>query len=478
MKVTNTRYKRLPLAAFFLAVLLASLFYTPLQAQNKQKFKGLSIGDTLPDVKLKMFNYKSAWESTRALCGKWLILDFWETYCGACVSSVPRVDSLQKQFADQLNILLVSSKKQAQVQKTLERLMAGAYSHLGVAVEDSALNRLFPHNIIPHEIWIDPSGVIRAVSSGNDVNQENIRALISGQNRPISQKKDDLSWDFRQSMGGIASQDSAMLYRSTLHRYNASIGSAISFRSQQSTPKRFWKNHVYFSNLAPIQMYYVAYMVLTEGSGFNLNPNRIVVEIKDPAIRMRYANAGLTPTPFVPEKFPYMSWADQPSFNRDNGNSYDLLLPAAVADSVFLRYVFEDLNRFFPVKGKVQPRNLDCLVIVTKDKQLAQQRLAASGSKTSLITTDEKIGVSNATMDVFVKNQMTRFSSLPVVNETAIDYPVDLIIDFGGSALLDRKLGAVVNSPLDEVVFKKQLNLYGLDLIHTKRQIKALVLSD
>jgi thiol-disulfide isomerase/thioredoxin len=34
--------------------------------------------------------------------GKLMILDFWATWCGACISKFPKLDSLQKKYADKL----------------------------------------------------------------------------------------------------------------------------------------------------------------------------------------------------------------------------------------------------------------------------------------------------------------------------------------------------------------------------------------
>lgn len=43
--------------------------------------------------------------------GKYVLLDFWANYCGACISAFPKIGKIQQQYADQLTIISISVDK-------------------------------------------------------------------------------------------------------------------------------------------------------------------------------------------------------------------------------------------------------------------------------------------------------------------------------------------------------------------------------
>ena len=43
--------------------------------------------------------------------GKYVLLDFWANYCGACISAFPKIGEIQQQYADQLTIISISVDK-------------------------------------------------------------------------------------------------------------------------------------------------------------------------------------------------------------------------------------------------------------------------------------------------------------------------------------------------------------------------------
>ena len=83
----------------------------PIKAQTSLTQNGLKPGDELPDIKIhKLFNYPVKDTRLSAFRGKVLILDFWATWCSPCVAMMPRMDSLQKEFAGKIQFLPVSNQ--------------------------------------------------------------------------------------------------------------------------------------------------------------------------------------------------------------------------------------------------------------------------------------------------------------------------------------------------------------------------------
>lgn len=82
-------------------------------AATAQKIKPLTIGDTIPEtlwqMPLQVINNPQG-KNTITLNDyreKLIILDFWATYCTPCVASVSKLDTLQKQFNNQIKVITV-----------------------------------------------------------------------------------------------------------------------------------------------------------------------------------------------------------------------------------------------------------------------------------------------------------------------------------------------------------------------------------
>jgi len=105
--------------------------------------------------------------------------------------------------------------------------------------------------------------------------------------------------------------------------------------------------------------------------------------------------------------------------------------------------------------------------------------LASKGGPFKENLTNYTVGVQNATMDEFVRININPFAiTPPVLNESGISGPVDILINFSSSKLVNPQWGVVVNSPLDEAVFRSELGRYGLDLVHARRIVPMLIISD
>ena len=87
-----------------------ALLFTCLLQIYFSKAQCLNIGDPVPDLKLEVSNYFKNNLSFSELKGKLVILDFWSHICVNCIKSFPLIDSLQKQFAGRIQIILVNQE--------------------------------------------------------------------------------------------------------------------------------------------------------------------------------------------------------------------------------------------------------------------------------------------------------------------------------------------------------------------------------
>ncbi len=91
------------------------------------------------------------------LKGKFVLIDFWATWCGPCRRSIPALNSLCRQFKDRLVVIGLSDETEEVVRK-----MAEPKIDYFVAIDTQhrtasaiGLTR------IPHTLLVDPKGIVR-----------------------------------------------------------------------------------------------------------------------------------------------------------------------------------------------------------------------------------------------------------------------------------------------------------------------------
>lgn len=470
--------------AIYIALIVFLFAYAhenQLKAQETP-LKELKIGDVLDGrIPLQLFNHPGTKSGTiEQYRGKWLILDFWETYCMACINAMPKYQKLNEKYRDNLEIVMVTKSDPENVQSFLKRSPVTRGTDFSFIVRDSVLNKLFPHRIIPHEVWIDPDGVVRAITGGEEVNEDNINKVLLDKNYKLPIKSENRDWK-KERMVDANSED-RLLFRSILKSYDPTAPRRAWFERASSTPHgdsaSFHRiKHVYFSNYRPLAMFYAVYMFGCYGNSGALNPHRIVVEIKNSRMRMQYANPDLK-IPFFPV-MPYMHYKTKEEFYQENWFSYDLTLPGYLPEKQVFNYVFEDLNHYFPIKAKIERRSVPCLVVKTEDQKYSQALLQSKNGETKSEMNDEAIIVQNYPIKELFDYYFLNFRSKPIIDETGVDYNIDIEINFKYSPYLDRTRGLVVNMlNFDEKVFREEMAKYGLQVTVESRPVDLLVIYD
>ncbi len=179
--------------------LLAFLWLALNSYAQQQGTKPLTVGDTIPHIiltdvvnfpvsKIQLSNYK----------GKLLILDFWATWCNSCISTFPKLDTLQSKFNNRLQFVLINNltrtlntkEKVADFFKQRKGL-ARNLRHIPVCTDTTIrLTQLFPCKFIPHYVWVSPAGTIIAITGSEAVTTANIRKAIRGKPLALPIKKE------------------------------------------------------------------------------------------------------------------------------------------------------------------------------------------------------------------------------------------------------------------------------------------------
>jgi hypothetical protein len=92
----------------------------------------------------------------------------------------PYIDSLQKTFGDQILILQVAYERAEAIAPVVAAMQKVKPFQLPGVTSDTVLNHLFPHHSLPHFVWIDRSGTVRAITEEKEVNAANISRMLQG----------------------------------------------------------------------------------------------------------------------------------------------------------------------------------------------------------------------------------------------------------------------------------------------------------
>ncbi len=399
--------------------------------------KSLSIGDAIPTIQFtNLINYKSSSAHLSDFKGKLFILDFFATWCTACIRELPKLDSLQKKFAGQLQIILVAHESTEKLNAFRKKNKLFADCTLPVVTSDSILKKLFPFKYFPHEVWINEQGRVDAITEPIYINADNINAWLSSKKLHLPLKADALDFDFRKPLlqNGNGGDESSLLFRSLLTYHLKGMGGSSGHITDTNTTRWYYIN-------ATILILYM------KALGFE--SNRIILQVADPS---RY----ILPAEQTEE------WKD------NNLYCYELTAPAHTSKDTLNSLMFHDLNRYLGLNGRMEKRLVKCFALKNNS---AFDTLISTKSLTPHITVNEKTGnciFQNQSMQAVVATFNSYNSPAPgkpiIVDETGITVKVDMEIP--SDALNDFTL------------LQRSLLSYGLTLIPVERELDMFILTE
>lgn len=113
--------------------------------------------------------------ATPNTAGKFVLVDFWATWCGPCRRSIPELNKLHAQFKDRLVVIGLSDESEADVKK-----MKSPAIDYAVAIDTSAtMMRAVGVEGIPHALLLDPKGIVRFEGHPGYLNEKNVAALLA-----------------------------------------------------------------------------------------------------------------------------------------------------------------------------------------------------------------------------------------------------------------------------------------------------------
>ena len=129
---------------------LLSLVFTLVAANTSfAQNKSLKVGESLPEsfwtTPLQVVNHPQKTINLTADKDKLILLDFWATWCSACLKKFPQMEELKKKFSDKINIIAVTDQNRATIEKFFASSNGQRYKDVVSVVDDKMLNQMFPH---------------------------------------------------------------------------------------------------------------------------------------------------------------------------------------------------------------------------------------------------------------------------------------------------------------------------------------------
>lgn len=415
-------------------------------AQQTTLSTGLRIGEKMPDLVLTgIYNHTSDTLKMSDLRGKLVILDFWNTRCIACLKAFPKVDSLQKAYRGQVQIIAVGKEGYQETVDFFNRFTNVHRPDIPFITGDTVLSNLFPHVGDPYHVWISPEGTILHLASGAYLTPEKVELAISGNETGIPTTASRTK--YLKTMLDTA-YDDEIAHASYLVRRNSSKG----FRLEK--PKT---TNEYTISGSVQQMYQHAFRDLGMIDFDPFRGGRTLLVTTSP---------GLYAQPEFLSGQSLLNWLDDYTF------FYQCRVPPSDSLNLF-SYVKADFKRYFGLHAQIEKRILNCWVLTRLD---TVDRLATQGGGAvyTFVSTSvrrpplsEIRRLQNADYDflsTWFINTIERITEQPCLDETGYKGNIDLAFS-----------GNTMDYPTVEKI-QLELRRYGLALILEPREFEVLVL--
>lgn len=170
---------KIKILLLFWVICLSASVSIAQKSRNYDLSKALKIGDTFtPPKRTALMRGDMKKIDWKALADKIVVFDFFDTFCGTCIGSMPHLQELQDKHSDKLQVFNVTW----QDKKTLDRFFATnptVIAHkvnLPVIYADVDLRAWFPYQAAPH-IVIVFNGKVQAITFNRLLTEENVLRL-------------------------------------------------------------------------------------------------------------------------------------------------------------------------------------------------------------------------------------------------------------------------------------------------------------
>lgn len=403
----------------------------------------LMVGDKIPEITLHdVLYYKADTLRLSDLKGKLIILDFWSTGCMSCIKHFPEIDSIQKNFGDRVQYLLVSRQNKKQIQTFFETKTRIVRPSVPFITGDILLEKYFPHRAMPFFVWINEESKVQHLLFGQ-TGYLQIKNYLSG----IKNNLREYIIPRIENSPLTNSWNSLTAYYSFLSRC------ADTLQLRDPPGKQF--SSLTYNCTSVLSLYEYAYnMFYNMGYEFH-RPGRLLAEGED-------ADKFLEPK----EKEEREKWYETSTY------TYQLIIDKSKEDKLY-SLMIQDLDRMFGLKAAIEKRTVTCLTLVRTSKK---DKLKTKGGdkKDNFLASNIKTPKFDSTR-ILINSPFSILSTRLKANiESDLRIPFMDITGYTGN--IDISVNGLALDPFDLELLKMELNKYDLDLIWKDFILDVLVI--
>jgi len=447
MRTANVKFVCMNTIKLLLA-LCSLLISLTIKAQPDPQTSDPVIGQPFPNYSFQdIVGYPDRSLTINELKGKWLVLDFWNEFCASCVSSFPKIDTLQRKFANNVKFVLVGYNKPffgnrtSAVKKVYEKLKANFKLILTVAFDSVLYDNLEIGGVgCPYIVIIDPNGIVRYLTE--HVTEKDIQAILNNE-------------------------------KPRLNKIKRALGKGV---QKSSDPNLIDTNYIYETAISKSfkSGYYIKPDLPTDSSStniFELNGMTLDYLYRFALTGETYWDSYNYPLYKTFKFYPILEILDSSNFDSLNKFWFKLKLPYNITKREVMLTLQKSLYESFGYSATVEKREVRCWKVLLKDSTY-RSKLLTKGGNSSITFRDN-----NKFLGASIRNEPFKYiliylaasfqqqggKEFPFVDETNINENVDIDIN----ALLS-----------DFNDFKRALSKSGIEIKLGFKEMNCIVIRE
>jgi thiol-disulfide isomerase/thioredoxin len=409
-------------------------------------FKGVSqtlkVGDPFPSIiATDVINYGDSLLRFNDLSCPLIILNFWNQGCEANMDAFPKLDSLQKIFKGELQLVMVNRERKDSTLRFFSKRKRLVLPAIPMVTGGEKLWKLFTNSSIPYQVWIH-DGKVAYITNSYNLSRRHIEGVLAGK-RPV--------------MINLPDEEGKQIPEWQRFLYSSSLSSCSKGRKDMGDTEGVIDGTLISlssSCVSAVDLFIKAYREYNKHA-FRTT-KEVVLDADNP---FRYT--------YPPQDDEIDEWKPQYSY------TYQLVLPISLRKSRY-QFMQQDLKRYFPLEAKIEKRKIKCYALVRTG---SLQALASKGGKRIdrlLPTAFLKDGDSSR----YARN--FPFSSFAAKVGQWIEYFLDMPFEdktnYGGSIDIDLREADIDPFNLDEL--QKDFLRYHLKIVLSEKLMDVLVLKE
>lgn len=463
-----------------------------------RRSKGLMVGDKMPDMLLsdlgKVINYPGAEKRISDFKGKLIVFDFWNTWCKSCIEDFPKMEKLQNELGEKIQIFLVNdvqTEEDVAAQtgikfKTPE--LPIIFNHPNRKENEFSLlvqSSFFPATSTGQQVWIGPDGIVGLRGSSRNNYSQKMLDVLAGKEV------------FMSKLNGTAvlANNKLVSYHDVVYNFKNNpvrSGSLITrFNINYDPETNPFRENVIDTNLRTRRSTYInqnilaLYLFAYKPLLTKLSKNLLWGPSKDSYMFFVRTKVGLNffilPNGIDTSK--YVNGLSNtrtqfPDIEINSSICYEQIAPLETSDEEFLENMQYDLNRYirnvYGAEVKKEKRRVKCYLLtrtsnmdkvsVTKNSEYKD---AGDTKKLKVVQDFSKLVTESKFIHYFFEQEHAKGNSLFFLNETGwemnkkIDIPIPPIESY---------------KSMNEL--REALKKYDLDIKEEYRELEFLVLKE